>query len=139
MTRILGVGSPFGADRLAWEAIDHLARLDLPGCELAKLDRPGSNLLAWFEAVDHLILLDAVLLDSEPGGVSLLEPAQLERLTPATSSHGFGVAQAIALARQLDQLPRRLQIVGLHTGADPAIAPSLDTHALEARILPLLS
>ena len=138
MTRVIGVGSPFGADRLAWEAIDHLARLELTGCELAKLDRPGSGLLAYFDSVEHLILLDALLLDSEPGGVSLLDPAQLQRLSPTTSTHGFGVAQAIDLARQLDQLPQRLEVVGLHTGADLSIPPALDSAALETLVRSLL-
>jgi hydrogenase maturation protease len=138
MTRILGVGSPFGADRLAWEAVDHLAGLSLDSCELIKLDRPGSGLLAYFEAVEHLILLDAVAFDTEPGGVSLLDPAQLERLSPGTSSHGFGLVQAIDLADKLNQLPRRLQIVGIHTGADLSTPPPLDTKALESLLRSLL-
>lgn len=138
MTRILGVGSPFGADRLAWEAIDSLAELGLEGCEAIKLDRPGSGLLAYFESVEHLILLDAVVLDTEPGGVSLLDPVQLQRLSPSTSSHGFGVAQAIDLAGQLDQLPERLQIVGIHMGADPSTPPPLDTMALKSLVRSLL-
>jgi hydrogenase maturation protease len=138
MTRILGVGSPIGADRLAWEAIDHLAGMGLNECELLKLDRPGSGLLAYFTGVDSLILLDAVALDSTPGGVSLLDPMRLQRLDACTSSHGFGVAQAIGLAEQLDQLPERLQIVGIHTGADLSTPPILDTEALEKLIRILL-
>jgi len=138
MTRIIGVGSPFGADRLAWEAVDHLATLSLEGCELVKLDRPGSGLLAWFERVEHLILLDAVLLDGEPGGASLLDESRIERLSPTTSTHGYGVAQAIDLARQLGQLPTRLQIVGLHAGPDLALLPALDGSGLERLIRALL-
>lgn len=138
MTRILGVGSPFGADQLAWQAIDHLAGLDLEDCELVKLDRPGSALVAAFQGVDHLILLDAVALDSSPGGTSLLNPQQLQRLVPSTSSHGFGVAQAIDLAEQLGQLPDRLQLVGIHMGEDISKPPPLDTRALERLIRTLL-
>jgi hydrogenase maturation protease len=138
MTRILGVGSPFGADRLAWEAIDHLAGMGLDDCELFKLDRPGSGLLAFFTGVDSLILLDAVALETAPGGVSLLDPMLLQRLDSNTSSHGFGVAQAIDLAKQLDQLPDSLQIVGIHTGADLSSPPVLDTEALEKLIKILL-
>jgi hydrogenase maturation protease len=138
MTRILGVGSPFGADRLAWDAIDHLALLGLDGCELVKLDRPGSKLLAYFGGVDNLILLDAVTLDNDPGSVSLLNTGQLQRLASGTSSHGFGVAQAIDLAEQLNQLPDRLRIVGIHTGAELSIPPALDTGTLEALVRSLL-
>lgn len=138
MIRILGIGSPFGADRLAWQAIDHLAGLALDGCELVKLDRPGSGLLAAFRGVEHLILLDAVAIDAQPGGVSLLDPRQLQRLSQSTSSHAFGVAQALDLAKQLDQLPERLQLVGIHTGADIYTPPTLDTGALEELIRSLV-
>ncbi|MEJ2693604.1 MAG: hydrogenase maturation protease [Candidatus Thiodiazotropha sp.] len=138
MTRVLGVGSPFGADCLAWLAIDYLAELGLDGCELLKLDRPGSTLLSSFQGVEHLILMDAVVLDAAPGGVSLLDPQQLDRLSPGISSHGFGVAKAIDLAKQLNQLPERLQVVGIHTGGDLSTPPVLDTRALERLIRSLI-
>ena len=138
MIRILGVGSPFGADRLAWEAVDHLSDLDLAGVELVKLDRPGSGLLACFRDVDSVIVLDAVVVDTRPGGVSLLDPDRLQRLSGSTSTHGFGVSQAIALADRLGQLPARLHLVGLHTGADLAALPELDREALERLIRSLL-
>ncbi len=138
MTRILGVGSPFGADRLAWDAIDHLSGMDLGEVELVKLDRPGSGLLAYFHGVEQLILLDAVLLDTEPGGVSLLDPGQLDGLPSTTSSHGFGVAQALELGQRLGCLPGRLRLVGIHTGADLSAPPNLDTLGLERLIRSLL-
>jgi hydrogenase maturation protease len=138
MIRILGVGSPFGADRLAWEAIDHLDALGLDGCELVKLDRPGSVLLTYFTGVDHLILLDALACERAPGEVSLLDPVRLQRLSSGTSSHGFGVSQAIDLAEKLNLLPDRLQIVGIHTGGDLSSLPTLDTKALEAMVRSLM-
>ncbi len=138
MTRLLGVGSPFGADRLAWEAIDHLAALGLGECELVKLDRPGSSLLAWFDGVEHLILLDALAVDSDAGSPRLLDPRELDRLAPGTSSHGFGVAQALDLAAQLDQLPDRVDILGIATGADLSRLPDLDRQALENLVRSLL-
>lgn len=138
MTRILGVGSPFGADRLAWEALEYLSGAGLGDVELISLDRPGSGLLSYFNGVDNLILLDALAVDDRPGSVSLLDPDRLERLSSGTSTHGFGVAQAIALARQLDQLPARLHVVGLHAGADLARLPPLETGALERLVRSLL-
>ena len=138
MTRLLGVGSPFGADRLAWEALDHLAERGFGECELIKLDRPGSGLLDWFDGVEHVILLDALALDSDAGQPRLLDPGELQRLSPGTSSHGFGVAQALDLAARLDQLPRRVDIVGIATGADLSSLPDLDTQALESLVRSLL-
>ena len=77
-------------------------------------------------------------LDSAPGGVSLLDRQQLQQLSPSTSTHDFGVAQAIDLAEQLDQLPDRLQLVGIHMGTDTSMPPPLDTGALEGLIRTLL-
>ncbi|MEW8585330.1 MAG: nitrogen fixation protein, partial [Candidatus Thiodiazotropha sp.] len=73
MIRILGVGSPFGADQLAWQAIDHLAGLELEDCELLKLDRPGSGIVSYFHGVDQVVIIDAVRACERPGGVRALD------------------------------------------------------------------
>jgi len=138
MIRVIGIGSPFGADRLAWLAIDHLAGLSLPDCELVKLDRPGPLLLQQFQGVGEVVLLDALVSEEAPGSASLLTPDELQLAGCNASSHGFGVAQALALAAQLGELPSRLHIIGLHTGADPAEMPELDLESLELTLLPLL-
>jgi hydrogenase maturation protease len=138
VTRLLGIGSPFGADRLAWVAVDFLSEAGVGECELIKLDRPGSGLLAWFDGVEHLILLDALALDEDAGRPRLLDRRDLETCAGVTSCHGFGVAQALDLAQQLDQLPARVDIVGIATGADLTDLPQLDTQALEVLVQRLL-
>jgi len=138
MTRVIGVGSPFGADRLAWVAIDHLQRLGLAGCELIKLDRPGPLLLAQFQGVETVVLLDALVSEEAPGRASPLTLEELQQAGGTTSSHGFGVAQTLVLAARLGELPPRLHIIGLHTGANPAELPELDRESLESTLLPLL-
>lgn len=138
MTRVIGVGSPFGADRLAWLAVDHLSTLQLADCELIKLDRPGSQLLNHFHDGSKVILIDAVALDETPGGVSLLALADLQRISTSTSSHGFGVAQTLALGAELGQIPPDFYLVGIHTGMALSELPSLDVDALEHLVLPLI-
>ncbi|MCU7906833.1 MAG: hydrogenase maturation protease [Candidatus Thiodiazotropha sp. (ex Epidulcina cf. delphinae)] len=138
MIRLIGVGSPFGADRLGWLAIDYLERCSLPGCELIKLDRPGSALLDYFRGETELVLIDAVRLDDTPGGVALFQPAELERLSCLTSSHGLGVAEAVSLAAQLGELPAGLHVIGIQAGADLSRPPLLDGSALETLVRRLL-
>jgi hydrogenase maturation protease len=138
MTRIIGIGSPFGADQLAWLAIDHLAGKGLTACELIKLDRPGSRLVQQLQGARRVILLDAVALDEAPGSASHLSPDALQQVMCVTSSHGFGVAQALALASQLGELPTDLHLVGLHTGTDLTQLPPLNTASLEQVVLPLV-
>jgi hydrogenase maturation protease len=65
--RIIGIGSPFGADQAGWRAIDLLSEAGLPDCELLKLDRPGSELLRYFEDAQYVVLIDAVLTGQGAG------------------------------------------------------------------------
>ncbi|MEW8029009.1 MAG: hydrogenase maturation protease [Candidatus Thiodiazotropha sp.] len=126
MTRILGIGSPFGADRLAWLAIDHLAGMVWKDCELLKLDRPGSRLVSYFQGVEQVVIIDAVRLSDKPGSVISIDLETMQQLECPTSSHGFGVAEALALAGQLGELPSRLHVVGIQTGEDAGRLPTID-------------
>jgi hydrogenase maturation protease len=139
MTRILGVGSPFGADQLAWLAIDHLAGLDLKDCELTKLDRPGGQLISYFQGVDRVVVIDAVCVPDNPGSVTTIDLEILHQLEYLTSSHGFGVAEAVALARQLGQLPPNFHILGIQTGEDTSQLPAIDLPMLTGLVRGLLS
>lgn len=118
--RILGIGSPFGADRLGWQAIDVLEEVaDWPlPVELMRLDRPGVNLLTALEGLAGAMLIDA--LAGEDGPPRCLDP---QNLAPAgrLSSHAAGVADVLRLGQALERLPPRLAIVGI-----PAEAKSLD-------------
>ncbi|MES9852411.1 MAG: hydrogenase maturation protease [Candidatus Thiodiazotropha sp. L084R] len=134
MTRIIGIGSPFGADQLGWLAIDHLQTCQLTGCELIKLDRPGSGLLDYFRGVDHVVLIDALISSGSFGDVKLIEPDELEDCDGLTSCHGFGVAEALGLADQLGLLPSKISLIGIHAQSDLSRLPSLDTRALERQV-----
>jgi hydrogenase maturation protease len=138
MTRVLGVGSPFGADRLAWLAIDHFAEQGLQDCELLKLDRPGSQLVSYFQGADLVVIIDAVRLSETPGGVVSINLERLHQLEYHTSSHGFGVAESIALAGQLGELPARLCLLGIQTGKDVDRLPSIDLGMLTTQVNQLL-
>ena len=138
MKRIIGVGSPFGADRLGWLAIDHLEKCLLPDCELVRLDRPGPGLLEYFKGAEQVVLIDAVLSRAEAGEAVTVSVDELADCGCLTSSHGFGVAEAVVLAGQLGALPSRLHLIGIHAGSDPSSPPRLNTTLLERRIQDLL-
>ncbi|MET0067701.1 MAG: hydrogenase maturation protease [Candidatus Thiodiazotropha sp.] len=132
MIRILGVGSPFGADRLGWDAIDHLQSRSPHGCELLKLDRPGPALLRYLEGVEQVVIIDAVAQGVAAGEPVLLKREALEDPDALTSCHGFGVAEALALAASLDGLPPRIDLIGVGAGQDPAERPALNVPQLES-------
>lgn len=68
---------------------------------------------AW-KAADDVIIVDAIMTGSPAGKVWLWDGEQLTLPeTWSLSTHGFGVAEAIQLARILGCLPKRLRVFGI--------------------------
>lgn len=125
LVRIIGVGSPNSDDWLGWEIAERLrdseALADYRDHYVITLhDRPGAALLEAWRDAGLVILLDAVRSGAEPGTVHRLDVEQLSRPRPTSSTHGFGVAEAVALAAALEALPETLLFYGIE--ADPANA-----------------
>src|SRR5512139_3501442 len=144
---IIGVGSPFGADRLGWRVIDALEqcvrRNNYPEIhiEFIQADRPNALLLPLFDKADAAVVIDAMQAGLPPGTVRILTPDQLNRESGFLSSHGFGVAESIALGASLGQLPESLTIIGIEMGddmSDPSLV-QLTSDALLLLIEDLLS
>jgi hydrogenase maturation protease len=120
---IIGVGSPFGDDRLGWVAAESLQRSPvLNGLEpgrivISILDRPGAMLLALWDKTDHVILMDGVRSGAVPGTRHRFTASNVtDKCIPATS-HGFGIAAALELAQVLEILPHRLLMRGIEMDA----------------------
>ncbi len=109
--KIIGVGSPFGADQVGWEVVKHLK------CELKKqpemlddiilmsFDRPGVALLEQMEGVKKVILIDALSGTQKPGQVLRLTADDINQTTSAISSHSIGLRETLMLGKALDNLP----------------------------------
>jgi hydrogenase maturation protease len=136
---VLGIGSPFGTDRLGWLAIDALASAGLertwPGLRLLKIDRPGSRLLTLLDGADQALLIDALDGPGAPGSLRRTEPAELAVDGAGLSGHRFGVAEALALARALGDLPPRLVLYAIRAGCGPWPEPLELTAASRQRLL----
>jgi len=116
--KIIGVGSPFGDDRLGWVAADELKTLPIYLSEKEKidisiLDRPGTALISQWKDADAVILIDAVRSGAAPGTLHILAADDIDENTQLTSSHGFGVASTVALARTLNELPEYFDLCGI--------------------------
>ena len=120
---IIGVGSPFGDDRLGWVAAESLQRSPaLNGLEpgrivISILDRPGAMLLALWDDTDHVILIDGVRSGAVPGTRHRFTASDVTGARLPATSHGFGVAAALELARVLGNLPDRLLLRGIEMDA----------------------
>lgn len=135
---ILGVGSPFGDDRLGWEAVEALRCSAIIGAmppgrvELSMLDRPGALLPMHWREADIVILLDAVRSGATPGTRHNLDARDLSGTGALCSSHGFGVVSAVELATVLGDMPSRFLLRGLEADSSwvglslsPAVAGAL--------------
>jgi hydrogenase maturation protease len=144
---VLAVGSPVPGDDLAWHLLDALAdgpwaeRLAAPGVRACRVDRPGARLIEHLRGARCAVLIDAMRGGGAAGSVRVLAPDDLERSGGTLSSHGLGVAEALALAAALGDLPPRLALIGIEAGdaGDPvAVTPDLVSAvraALEAVLL----
>ncbi len=89
-------------------------RLRELGIEAETHTGEAAELLEAWSGDDHVIVVDAVETGAPVGTVSLWDGGQATfPVRPSTSTHGFGLAEAIPLARALDRLPQRLQVYGI--------------------------
>lgn len=128
MIRIVGLGSPFGDDRVGWRVIE-LLRGRLPDhIDLVALDRPGAALVNWMQGVDWLLLIDAISCDCEPGRIIRIDPALPVAGLSAISSHGLDLAHSLKLAAALGSRPARIDLFGIAMNSldgaelDPGVA-----------------
>jgi len=113
---IIGVGNYFRGDDSAGLLIAQtLASKNMQGVQAVEFDSDGTGLLDLWEGVGRVILVDAVSSGNKSGRTYRFEP--LAKPLPSsffsTSTHNFGVAEAIELARALNCLPSRLVVFGV--------------------------
>jgi hydrogenase maturation protease len=125
-TLVIGLGNDFrGDDGAGLVVARRLRELALPGVIVLEQSGEGAALVEAWGAADRVIVVDAVSSGSEPGLIHRIEvndqplPAHLSR----GSSHAFGLAEAVALARQLDRLPASMTIYGIE---GQSFAPGTD-------------
>ncbi len=124
--RLIGIGSPFGADRLGWWAVERLAPRLPPAVEARCLDRPGPALLTHLEGLDRACLIDAARGDRCPGHLYRLRPEDLATAPAAPSTHALGLAGTLTLGAQLRLLPPNLLVLAVETGPEDTSARPLE-------------
>jgi len=118
--RILCIGSPHEPDNLGFLAAHTLmGHFDPAQVEVLALDRPGPRLIEHMRGASVVILVDAVKSGAAPGTLHRLEGRALDGLVAHhTSSHGFGLAETLALAEKMGELPPHLKFVCLEVGKE---------------------
>ncbi len=110
---ILGYGNPDRGDDAAGPMVAQ--RLRALGIDAQVFTLDGLSLFQSWHDLDDVMVVDAVVTGSEPGTIFewRADELPLDRIAFPASTHSFGLAEAIALGRALDCLPRRLRVVGI--------------------------
>jgi hydrogenase maturation protease len=114
--RVIGVGNAFRSDDGAGLAVAQRVREKIAGgAAVIEENGDGAALLELWKGAATVILVDAVRSGEAPGTVHRLEAstAEIPRSMFQYSTHGFGVAEAVQLARALNQMPERLIVYGI--------------------------
>ena len=114
---VIGVGNPLHRDDgVGSRVARHLEALAPPGVEVRTHDGGGPGLMDAWEGVSAAVVVDAVSSGAPAGTIFRFDagagplPAHLRA---ACSTHGFGLDNAVELARALDRLPGRLIVIGV--------------------------
>jgi hydrogenase maturation protease len=132
-TLIIGIGNPYRQDDGA--GIAAARRLKEMGFRVEEQNGEGAALIEAWTRADRVILIDAVSSGAPPGTLHRFDATS--RRLPKTpfrrSTHAFGVAEAVELARSLHRLPRRLIVYGIEgkrfgtgDGVSPDVANQVD-------------
>jgi hydrogenase maturation protease len=132
---VIGVGNPYRRDDAAGlHVITLLQEMGLDRAVLRQHSGEGASLMDMWQGASTVILIDAVSSGAPPGTVHRLEPLRqpLPRAMFRHSTHAFSVPEAVELARALNQLPKRLLVIGIEgqdfsagTELSPAVAAAL--------------
>jgi len=110
---LVGIGSPFGDDRLGWLVVGQIERRGLSSAH-TRCARAPADLLDWLEGVDRLVVCDACL-DGGPAGSCRRFDWPTTSLDDVAfcGTHDMSLVATLALAEQLGLLPKQTTIWGL--------------------------
>jgi hydrogenase maturation protease len=140
---VVGIGNPDRGDDGAGRLVAQRLSGVLPA-EVAVIEHDGeaASLLDRLDGVHAAFLIDACLSGQPSGTVRRVDvdAEALPDLQFGLSTHGFGLAEAIALGKALGSLPPRcvifaIEAASFETGAalSPAVADAVETVAATVR------
>jgi hydrogenase maturation protease len=139
---ILGVGNEYRGDDGAGIAVARRLRALFPGNVLIQEESgEGAALIQAWQGAAWVMLMDAVRSGAPPGAIHRLDAraASLPTRFFHYSTHAFSVAEAVELARSLDQLPPHLIVYGIEgenfsagVGLSPAVEQAVEAVVAQA-------
>ena len=112
-TLIIGIGNRYrGDDALGCLIAD---QLKAAGADAVAHDGEPASLIDLWQGRGHVILVDAVSSNAPAGTIHCIDlhAQALPEHFRSHSTHAFGVAEAVELARVLGKLPRKIVFYGV--------------------------
>jgi hydrogenase maturation protease len=136
-TVIVGAGNAFRRDDGAGLATACRLRGALPG-DVRVITKEGNlaSLIDDWQGAEAVVVIDATSSGSEPGTIRRYDAHErpLPSVFSRSSTHAFGVAEVVELARVLGRLPARVVVFGIE-GADftqgQGLSPDVDAAVAE--------
>lgn len=113
---LLGIGHPLRHDDAVGLLLAQACQdLQPSNAQIATCEGDGTDLIQLWKGHTHVLLLDAVCSSHPPGTIHRFDPHA--QPLPAdffrTSTHHWGLAEAIELSRALGSLPPHINILGI--------------------------
>jgi len=113
---VIGVGNlQRGDDGAGLLVAQALSAKHLPSVTVEESSGEIASIVELLQTAPDVIIVDA-MRSGKPAGTALwIDPlsAASDATTTISSTHGFGVAQAIELLKALGKLPKRIRILGI--------------------------
>jgi hydrogenase maturation protease len=136
---VIGVGNEYRSDDgVGLMVARRLAEMDLEGICVIRISGEGTGLLEAWQDWEMVVLVDAVSSGGEPGTVYRIDANNLDAgdVLAGISTHGFGIGEAIRLARAIGQLPPWLIIYGIEGKRfDPGLGLSPEVEGSMSELL----
>jgi hydrogenase maturation protease len=134
--KIIGVGNAWrGDDAAGLMVAQRLRQENFAYVEITESAGTGAALADAWQDATRVIVVDAVVTGGSPGVIyrfNANDPAATFPVSSPASSHGWGVAEAVALGRLFQELPPVLIIYGIEgqkfalgDGLSPAVAAAI--------------
>jgi hydrogenase maturation protease len=129
--RVIGVGNRWRSDDAAGLVVADRLRGMLAGVEVLEREGEPVGLMDAWEGEDAVVIVDCVTSGATPGTLHRLDAveAPLPAELFAASTHHFGLAEAVELARVLGRLPETLVVYGVEGSrfdAGEGLSPEVD-------------
>ena len=134
---LIGVGNGWRGDDGAGLAVARRVRELAPaGVEVREVESDATALVDVWSGADHVVVVDAAQSGAAPGTVRRFDARSqpLPVRTLRSSTHAFGVSDAVELARSLGRLPGRLEVYAIEGAsfvAGDRLSPSVERAVAE--------